>query len=98
MNSHLNEKLDDVIGIYLDDVYDIVDDIDEIQDYFIRVFKCVFRGLNLSKIELFKKYFIHIKTPGNHSTNWEITREEKKMLYDFSKQQHSASRCTTRFK
>ncbi len=77
-----NDKLDEVIGIYMDDIYDVVDGIDEIQDYFTRVFKCVFRGLNYNKLELFKKYFIHIKTPGNHSTNWEITQQEKKMLYD----------------
>ena len=50
--------------------------------YFIRVFKCTFRGLNYNKIELFKKYFIHVKIPGNHGTNWEITQQEKKMLYD----------------
>lgn len=77
-----NDKLRDVIGIYLDDIYDNIDEINEIQNYFIRVFKCVFRGLNYNKIELFKKYFIHIKTQGNHSTNWEITQLDKKMLYD----------------
>lgn len=77
-----NNQLDDVIGIYMDDVYDTIDEIDEIQDYFIRVFRCVFRGLNYNKIELFKKYFVHIKTLGNHATNWGITRQEKKMLFD----------------
>lgn len=76
-----NDKLDEVIGIYIDDVYDNIDNIEEIQDYVIRVFKCVFRGLNYNKIELFKKYFVHIKTDGNHSTNWEITQDEKKMLF-----------------
>jgi NTE family protein len=77
-----NEKLNDVIGIYMDDIYDNIEEIEEIQDYFIRVLKCVFRGLNYNKIELFKKYFVHIKTQGNHTTNWEISQQEKKMLYD----------------
>lgn len=77
-----NNKLDDVIGIYMDDIYESVNEIEEIQDYFIRVFKCVFRGLNYNKIELFKKYFVHIKTSSTHTTNWEITHDEKKMLYD----------------
>ena len=77
-----NDKLKDVIGIYMDDIYDNVNEIDEIQDYFIRVLKCVFRGLNYNKIELFKKYFVHIKTQCNYSTNWEITQQGKKMLYD----------------
>lgn len=77
-----NDRLDDVIGIYLDNIYDSIDEIEEIQDYFMRVFSCVFRGLNYNKIELFKKYFVHIKTISKHTTNWEITKEEKKMLYD----------------
>lgn len=77
-----NDRLDDVVGIYMDDIYDNVNEIGEIQDYFMRVLKCVFRGLNYNKIELFKKYFVHIKIPGNHSTNWNISQQEKKMLYD----------------
>jgi NTE family protein len=77
-----NDKIENVIGIYMDDVYECVDNIEEIQDYFVRIFKCVIRGLNYNKIQLFNKYFIHIKTTGNHSTNWEITSPEKKMLYD----------------
>ena len=77
-----NDKLNDVIGIYLDDIYDYNDEIDEIQDYFLRIFKCVFRGLNYNKIELYKKHFIHIKTHGSHTTNWEISSQEKKKLYD----------------
>jgi NTE family protein len=77
-----NDNLNNVIGIYMDDIYDIIDNIEEIQDYFIRVFRCVFRGLNYNKIELFKKYFIHIKTQGNHSTNWDITQQDKKILYN----------------
>ena len=76
-----NDRLKDVIGIYLDDIYETIDEISEIQDYFIRVFKCVFRGLNYNKIELFKKYFVHIKNASN-STNWEISQQEKKILYD----------------
>lgn len=77
-----NDRLNDVIGIYLDDHYDIVDEIDEIHNYFLRIFKCVYRGLNSNKIELFKKYFIHIVVNGSFGTNWEITLQEKKMLYD----------------
>ncbi len=84
-----SDRLDDVIGIYMDDYYEFIDSISEVQDYFYRIFKCVFRGLNYSKIETYKKYFVHIITSGNHSTNWEMSKEDKKMLfntgYDFSK-------------
>ena len=77
-----NDKLNDVIGIYLDDIYDIIEEITEIQDYFFRIFKCIFRGLNCSKIEIFKKYFVHIMSEGNQSTNWEISLDEKKKLFE----------------
>lgn len=76
------DKLDDVIGIYLDDYYELIDNIDEVQDYFYRIFKCVFRGLNCNKIKLYQKYFIHIVCDGNHSTNWEITEQDKQNLYN----------------
>ncbi len=76
------DRLNDVIGIYMDDIYENIDEIVEIQDYFIRIFKCVYRSLNYNKIELFKKYIIHIKTDGKQSTNWNITQLEKKQLYD----------------
>lgn len=77
-----NDKLDDVIGIYLDDHYEYIEDIYEVQDYFYRIFKCVFRGLNYSKIKVYEQNFVHIECIGNHSTNWEITKDDKKKLFD----------------
>lgn len=76
------DKLDDVVGIYIDDLYEPVNEFNEIQDYFFRIFKCVIRGLNFTKIDMFKKYFVHLVSPGNGSTNWDITLEEKKLLFD----------------
>jgi len=76
------DKLDDVIGIYLDDYYDFLNEIVEVQDYFFRIFKCVNRGLNYDKLDMFKKYIIHIVVEGNQSTNWEMTTIEKKNLFD----------------
>jgi predicted acylesterase/phospholipase RssA len=77
-----NDRLDEVIGIYLDDNYENMDEINEFQDYFFRIFKCAYRGLDYNKVQLFKKYIIHVITEGHHSTNWEIKKEDKKMLYD----------------
>ena len=76
------DKLEDVVGIYLDDYYESIQDISEVQDYFFRIFKCVFRGLNCNKIKLYEKNFIHVVCTGNNSTNWEISSEEKKNLYN----------------
>ncbi len=77
-----NDKLNDVIGIYLDDNYENIDEINEFQDYFFRIFKCAYRGLDYNKVQLFKKYIIHIITNGQHSTNWEIKKKDKKILYN----------------
>ena len=76
------DKLDDVIGIYIDDLYEPINEFNEIQDYFLRIFKCVIRGLNYTKNDVFKKYFIHTISKCSHSTNWEITQEEKKNLFN----------------
>jgi len=76
------DKLDDVVGIYMDEFYDNLKEITEIQDYVIRIFTCVFRGLNFNKLELFKKYCVHIILTGNMSTKWDINLDEKKQLFD----------------
>ena len=75
------DRLSDVIGIYLDDHYETLEQIDEVQDYFYRIFKCIFRGLNISKIQIYKKYIIDIITKGSNGTNWNITPQEKKEMY-----------------
>lgn len=76
------DKLDDVIGIYIDSKIETINEFNEIQDYFYRIFKCILKGLCGSKINIFKKYAVHIVTSGSHSNNWEITQEEKKKLFD----------------
>lgn len=76
-----NDKLDDVIGIYLDDNYEYIE-ITDIQDYFYSVFKCLYRGLNYEKLNLFKKYTIHTINNPNHSTNWNIDKIEKQNMFD----------------
>lgn len=75
------DKIDDVIGIYLDDYYEFINNIDEVQDYFCRIFKCIIRGMNCNKIKLYEKYLIHIICTGNHGTNWEISYSDKQHLY-----------------
>jgi NTE family protein len=76
------DKLDDVIGIYLDNDYDYMDNIEELQDYFFRVLKCIYRGIDINKIELFKKNTVHIITKDNIMVKWEITQSDKKKLFD----------------
>ena len=77
-----NNKLDDVIGIYMDDIYEYIEDIPDIQSYFSRVIKCIFRGLNYHKLDHYQKYTINIISNSEQSTKWEMNKLEKKKLYD----------------
>lgn len=77
-----SDKLDDVIGIYMDEVYENLEEINEIQNYVFRVFTCVIRGLNFNKLELFKKYFVHIILSENFSIKWDMNIDEKKKIFD----------------
>ena len=76
------DKLDDVIGIYLDEHFHFIDEINEIQDYIFCLLKSIFRGLNCNKINFFKKYLIHIISNTTSNNNWEISDQDKQYLYD----------------
>lgn len=76
-----HNHLIDVIGIYLDDEHINYDVFDDVQTYFTQVLKCILRGLNLTKLEFYKNYTIHIKCLNGMSTNWNITKEQKNILF-----------------
>lgn len=76
------DKLNDVVGIYLDNYYNYVEKIDDIQDYFFRVLKCIYRGIDINKIELFEKNTIRIIVFDDVMIAWEITQSNKKKLFD----------------
>jgi NTE family protein len=57
-----NDRLNDVIGIYLDDEHEKYDNFEDVQSYIYKVVKCILRGMNHSKVSIFKSNTIHIKT------------------------------------
>jgi NTE family protein len=75
-----NTKLDDVIGIYLDEEYTTYDIFEDMQSYIYQVIKCIFRGMNYNKIEIYKNNTIHIKTK-NHSFGYELNKADIELLY-----------------
>jgi NTE family protein len=75
-----NDKINDVIGIYLDEEYGIYEEFEEIQNYIYQVIKCIFRGMNYNKIEMYKNNTIHIKTK-SVSFGQEINKEDIELLY-----------------
>lgn len=75
-----NEKINDVIGIYLDEEYTTYEEFEDIQSYIYQVIKCIFRGMNYNKIEMYKNNTIHIKTK-NFAFGYEMNKEDINLLY-----------------
>ena len=75
------DKLDDVIGINLNDNF-YNETFEDIQTYIFSVVKSILKGQHYYKNEIFNKYTINITCPSNTCNNWEITNNIKKELYD----------------
>jgi NTE family protein len=75
-----HDKLNDVIGIYLDEDYYNYEVFEDVQTYIYQVMKCIFRGLNYNKIEFYKNNTIHIKCKS--LSGWDIQKDDKIRLFD----------------
>lgn len=75
-----NSKLNDVIGIYMGEEYNNNEHFEDIQSYIYQVLKCIFRGMNYNKIEMYKENTIHIKAK-NYSFGNELTKNDIQELY-----------------
>ncbi len=74
------DKLDDTIGILLDDSYDYIENFDEIDSYILNVFKCILRGVSVGKYDTFKKNTIKIIC--NIDNNYDISISLKKNIFN----------------
>ena len=75
-----NDKLNDVIGIYLDEEYTTYETFDDTHNYIYQIIKCIFRGMNYNKLEMYKNNTIHIKTK-NFSFGYEMNQDDIELLY-----------------
>lgn len=75
------DKLDDVIGINLDDEYNSID-ITDSKEYFLSVLKCAYRGLDLTKINQYKDYTINLIHTYNKNS-WALSKDNKQKLFNF---------------
>jgi NTE family protein len=78
---YFNDKLDDVIGILLEDDNHTIESFDDIPSYITQIFKCIVKGINFGKYDMYKKNTINIKINSNF-TFFDINKEEKKILYN----------------
>lgn len=76
-----NNKLEDVIGIYMLDLYKEVT-IDDIQSYFTCLFKCMWKGSNYYKLEIYKNQTITIECENEAGYDFSISNEDKLKMFN----------------
>lgn len=75
-----SDRLNDVIGILLDDEFEYIKDFETVDSYIFAVIKCLMKGIWINKYETFKKNTIIIKCKVDQTT-WEISSAIKKKLF-----------------
>jgi predicted acylesterase/phospholipase RssA len=78
---YFTDRLDDVMGVYLEDGETTIENFDDIPSYITQVFKCIVKGLNFGKYDKYIKNTIKIKVYSNYNF-FDISKEEKKVLYN----------------
>jgi NTE family protein len=75
------DKLNDVVGILLDDDYKFIKNFDGVDSYIFAVLKSIMRGLTINKYDAFKDNTIKIVCEFDQTT-WEINSLIKKKLFN----------------
>jgi NTE family protein len=79
---YFKDKLDDVIGILLEDNVRIIDKFEDIPTYIIQIIKCLIQSININKYETYKDQTLLIKISSDSSL-FDINNDEKKELYTY---------------
>jgi NTE family protein len=76
-----NDRLSDVIGIYLDENYYNYTSFDDVQTYVKQIMKSLLIGISLNKLEHYKDNTIIIKSTINY-VDWNISPNDKFLMYN----------------
>jgi NTE family protein len=76
-----DDRLDDVIGIYLDTIRDQNPVISNLEEYLKQVLLCLFTSVSILNINGYEKYTAHVKSQDKSVTNYTLNMEEKNELY-----------------
>lgn len=80
---HLFENnLDDVIGIYLNNIKDNVSSITNVEEYLFHTMQCLLEGHRAGSIKGFEKYCIQINLRNISAVDFHIDATTKKLLFD----------------
>jgi NTE family protein len=73
---------ENVIGIYLIENKDYVENISNIEDYFINLSRCLFEGLLYNSLKGYEKHTIKIMIPSLNTFNYNLTDIQKMEIYN----------------
>jgi predicted patatin/cPLA2 family phospholipase len=73
---------ENVIGIYLIEHKDYVENISNIEDYFINLSRCLFEGLLYNSLKGYEKHTIKIMIPSLNTFNYNLTDIQKMEIYN----------------
>jgi NTE family protein len=76
-----NDKLDEVIGVYLNESYDIVENINNLESYFGNTLECIFAGISSALVDNYKDQTIKLILPRFNILDFRLSIEDKENLY-----------------
>ena len=76
-----NDKLDDTIGIYMDEINSTCETFENIQNYIFQVLKCILKGLDHTNLLNYAANTVHIKCK-NYSFGNNIEKSDMLQLFD----------------
>ena len=76
------DKLDEVIGIYLSDVNENVENINNIEDILINIFQSMLEGITCNSLKGYEKYSIKLNLSRISLMDLNLNKQKKKELFD----------------
>lgn len=76
-----NDRLEEVIGIYLTDIRSICQKIDNLESYLFNVIQCLMEGVTFNSVKGYEKYTISVKLDQVNIANFKIDIDKKIMTY-----------------
>jgi NTE family protein len=76
------DNLDETIGIYITNICDIADDINNIEDYFYHTIQCLMEGHSVNSVKGYENVSIKIILKDFSSVDFSLDKTAKKKLFD----------------
>jgi len=77
-----NDRLNDVIGLYLSSEYENVDDITNVEIFLVNLVDCFTRGISMGNLKGYEKCTVNIKIPDVYTTQFDLDKQGKQTLYE----------------